>query len=374
MRKRTIGLCALGIVVLVFVAFLGRFLNNSDTLNLELAPKGKNAPIKSDDFPMHSKVKLPIDQDFARIIDQKISEISQPVDISIMQKGWRADAEDEIARISKETFAESHAKLADFNDNYLRLALDLCTSPTDSGLLHLIFMSRRFGKLVESLQEDSAAESKNHLLAQYSLDIEEFCRRKKKDPYHFGDRHTMGFLFDPQIKDQSELTAGLAYRLTATQLIIGQTRFWEALPLLMRDFDARRDTQYINWTSVSYATDMILSSPPPDELGKQVLSVQQEYVKWKRRTLEQDTSASSYLEQNIQMMPSYQSPLRPGQREMLARLGKDSSEQFAEGPYIELSLPKIMQSEIHLSLVPEPKGVQAEIIECGRKVLATGAF
>ena len=144
---------------------------------------------------------------------------------------------------------------------------------------------------------------------------------RAKDPDNGRGVSSAGTVYDANLEDQSDLVRGLAYRLNATELLIGQFALLEGLPLLMESFDAPSGTITRNWASIAYACDKILSAAPASELRQEQVAVREEYLAWKSALPAKAIRANGHLQSangelfnyEIVTVPSYRSTLRSHQ-------------------------------------------------------------
>jgi hypothetical protein len=301
---------------------------------------------------------------------------TEPPDVGKLIKGWEGDAEYERDRIADEDFLTTLKLMADYEQNYFRQVHGgmTCDGVGQSGCLKVIAMSRRFGKLVEQMREGGPAPDQvEELLAQFRHDIRKFRDMRAKGPENGQGVLWAGMRYSGSLEDQSDHVVGLAYRLNATELLIGQFALHEGLPLLMESFDARSGTIVRNWTSIAYACDKILSAAPTSELRPEQAAVREEYLAWKSALPEKTVygehpwmiqiAGREIFDYEIVKVPSYRSTRRPYERATTMGAPID----WTAGA-VELEVPPILQYD-SLDRAYGESQPHAEVVAFARRFL-----
>jgi len=309
----------------------------------------------------------PLEAEASEVVDETLREKAATQELPGLVEAWTRDAEYEVSLIGKETFAETLDQTANHNQNYLRLIFSpYYFHPAQSGLLQRIAFSRRFAKLVEEMREGGPSEDQiQTLLTRYRSDIEKLRTQRAKieaggEIYGF---HT-GATFDPSLEDPTDLCNPLCYRISATELLIGQFGVYEALPLVLESLQAREGSMTFNWTGAAYVCDKLLVAEPPDTCTKAQRALRDEYLQW--RAAMSDRSVFKYVQVEV---PTYRSARRPHER--ATAMGESVSTQ--EGT-VEIEYPPVYDSEFVLRVPSQPPAhpLQPDIVAFARRFAEAG--
>lgn len=182
--------------------------------------------------------------------------------------------------VDSESYAASLLQLANFHNIGNFDSDAMCSAVSQAGYLKRIVTTRRFAKLCAQFG-DAPTSATRAILAIYKADLGKFERMRDEHARQGAARMFTGALYDPKLKDQSDLPTPLTTRILAAEMLISRFGIRESLPLVIRSYDLRRHNDMANVCASCFACDKLLTAPLPPT-APAALAVQNEYLALRR--------------------------------------------------------------------------------------------
>lgn len=279
-------------------------------------------------FPKGSRMLLLVA--LAMTVDSR-SALAQ-AKLSEMRKIWDSEAQQLIASIARESFSETLANTADWDSNYAKMGPhnDYMTDPGFPYATEVIFLSRRYAKLVEAIREDPNGKLEI-VAAQLTADILKYRKLELDGQSYLSSPQR---LTAPENGHASDLIWPLVWRMDVCMLLIGFSERTQDLPIVFETIDSLGKT--VNPAVAAYAIDKILTKQAKagHSLGARA-KVLHDYMAWKGALI----VGSPFKQYETLTLPGWKSVRRPGDRSVVL----DGKPSFGSG-IIKIEKPPRWQS------------------------------
>ena len=219
--------------------------------------------------------------------------------------------------IAMESLETTLTNMVDFPTNYRVWIPGPDAGVTSGYAVQTILYSRRFAKLMEDTQGVLSDSQKATIVGCLRKDIAKVRQLLDEDRAHMG-----GWSDGWSPEEAGEFLEPLSYRMSATELLIGQRAIVEALPVIIESVNVRLEAEIPNWVAAGYACDKILCAIDPSSVAGEQREILETYLRGRPKRL---TREGSLLQYRTVEMPSFRAPVRPRDRASILGAREDHS-------------------------------------------------